>query len=105
MRSLLSQTFLLLPIICGCTPSLNLGARAETTVIHERLGQPSKVAQDEEILVTTTGEDGKPVNGRIRADGMMLLDRPTYEIYHEAWKKGREKVDVDVTPRKVEADQ
>lgn len=97
MRSQLSLTCLLLLSTCGCTPSLNLGARAETKVIHEKLGQPSKVAQDEEILVTTTGEDGKPVNAKIRADGMMLLDAPTYEIYRAAWQ-ARDKVDVDVKP-------
>lgn len=87
MRSLLNPMFLLLLITTGCTPSVNLGPRAETKVIHERLGQPSTVAQDEPIEVTTTGADGKPVNGKIRADGMMVLDRPTYELYHEAWKE------------------
>lgn len=87
MRSLLKLMFLLLLITTGCTPQLNLGPRAETKVIHERLGQPSQVAQDSPVEVTTLGADGKPVNGKIRADGMMLLDRPTYELYHEAWKE------------------
>jgi hypothetical protein len=91
MRHPLSPMCLRLVITCGilavcasCTPQLNLGPRTETKIIHERLGQPSTVAQDDPIEVTTTGADGKPVNGKIRADGMMLLDRPTYEMYHAA---------------------
>ena len=87
MRNLWNPMFLVLMITCGCTPQVNLGPRAETKIIHERMGQPSVVAQDDPIEVTTTGADGKPVNGAIRADGMMLLDRPTYDIYHEAWKE------------------
>ena len=106
MRSLSRLTCLLLLITlttgCSWTPQLNVGPRAETRTIHERLGQPSVVAQDTPIKVTTVDENGKPVSSTIRADGMIVLDRPTYELYQRAWeaqkKATREKVDVDVTP-------
>lgn len=103
MRNLLNPMCLMLLITTGCTPQLNLGPRAETKIIHERLGQPSQVAQDDAVKVTTLGADGKPVNGSIRADGMMLLDRPTYELYHEAWKE--RKTEQEQAPPKKEGVQ
>lgn len=75
----------------GCTPEINLGPRKESETIHERLGQPSTIAQSTPIKVTTTNAKGESVTSKMRADGMKVIDRPTYELYHEAWKEKKER--------------
>lgn len=88
----LALPMLLLPLITTACGEITLGPRATRDVYWERLGTPAKVIQRSEIEVLVRTEKGEEVPAKTRADGMWIIDAPTYELYRQAWleKQGKQ---------------
>jgi hypothetical protein len=84
MKVLRPTVLLLLLITTGCG-EITIGPRAEREVYWERLGTPAKIVSDTKIEVIVKDATGREHPAKVNPSGMMILDAPTYELYHEAW--------------------
>lgn len=93
-RKLKVVLLLLTTCVTGCSMMAPQPVR-EINYSVLKLGTPAIVVNEagksQVVKVLVPMPNGEMIPGKLDSVGMMLLDKPTYDVYREAWQKAQAK--------------